>query len=235
MSGAKKFYETVSVEEVPSGGAEVLLDGKRVKTPKREPLAFPSTALAEAVAEEWRGQGETIDPGTMPLTRLANTAIDGVSAMEEAVLEDILNFAGTDLLCYRASGPDGLIAKQQEIWDPVLGWIAQRYGAEFALAEGVIHVEQPADSVVALRDALKGLDPFGLAALHVMTSLTGSALLALAVAEGEIGPEAAWEAAHVDEDWQIGLWGEDAEAAERREARRQDFAAAAKMLKLLRC
>jgi chaperone required for assembly of F1-ATPase len=178
-------------------------------------------------------QGERIDPATMPLTKLANSAIDGVSGREQAVIDDIMAYAGSDLLCYRADGPRGLIDAQREHWDPVLAWAKSEFGAPLTLAEGIVHVTQPQASLDRLRDRLAGRDPFSLAALHVMTALSGSALLALAVAEARMTAEEAWEAAHVDEDWQIAQWGEDAEAASRRAARRRDFTAAARALALL--
>jgi chaperone required for assembly of F1-ATPase len=195
---------------------------------------LPSRALAEAVADEWRAQGERIDPLTMPLTRLANSVIDGVVGREEAVIDDIMSHAASDLLCYRAKAPQALVKAQEAHWDPVLAWAKEALGAPLTLAEGVKHVAQPEPSLGRLRKALVGRDAFSLAALHVMTALTGSALLALAVARGRLTPEQAWKAAHVDEDWQISQWGEDAEAKLRRENRRRDFEAAAKLLELVR-
>jgi chaperone required for assembly of F1-ATPase len=169
----------------------------------------------------------------MPLTRLANSTIDGVLGREQAVIDDIVAHAGSDLVCYRAGGPDGLVKAQQTHWNPVLAWAKTALAAPLFLAEGVAHVAQPEASLARLRQTLVGRDAFSLAALHVMTGLTGSALLALAVAQGRLTPEAAWEAAHVDEDWQISKWGQDAEAAERRKNRWRDFAAAARALALI--
>jgi chaperone required for assembly of F1-ATPase len=228
----KRFYQRVDVAD--RDGFALLLDGKPVRTPGKKQLLLQSRALAEAVAEEWAAQKERIDPATMPLTKLANSAIDGVTGREDAVIGDILNYAGSDLLCYRAEAPRGLIEAQAAHWDPVLAWAKSALGAPFVLAEGIVHVAQPQASLDRLREALKSHGPFGLAALHVMTGLTGSALLALAVALGRMTPEEAWEAAHVDEDWQIAQWGEDAEAASRRAARRRDFDAAARALALLK-
>jgi chaperone required for assembly of F1-ATPase len=228
----KRFYQRVDVAN-RDGGFALLLDEKPVRTPGKKPLLLPSHALAEAVAEEWRAQKERIDPATMPLTKLANSAIDGVKGREDEVIGDILNYAGSDLLCYRAEGPRGLVGAQRAHWDPVLAWAKSALGAPFVLAEGIVHVAQPQASLDRLREALKGHGPFGLAALHVMTGLTGSALLAFAVALGRMTPGEAWEAAHVDEDWQIAQWGEHAEAASRRGARRRDFDAAARALTLL--
>jgi chaperone required for assembly of F1-ATPase len=225
----KRFYQDAAAD--PAG--VIALDGKPVRTPGKAPLALPSRALAKAVAQEWRAQGERVDPGTMPLTRLANSAIDGVAGREQAVIDDILAFAGSDLLCYRAHGPRKLAEAQSKHWDPVLAWAKEALGAPLVLAEGVMHVAQPDASLARLRRQIEGRGPFGLAALHVLTALSGSALLALAVALGRLTPEEAWAAAHVDEDFQIGQWGEDAEAKARREARWRDFAAAARMLKLL--
>jgi chaperone required for assembly of F1-ATPase len=229
----KRFYKEVAVNDAGTG-AGLLLDGKTVRTPGKADLVLPSRSLAEAVAEEWRAQGERVDPAIMPLTKLANSAIDGVAGREPAVIDDIMSHAASDLLCYRAPGPRGLIEAQAKHWDPVLAWAKEALGAPLVLGEGVVHVPQPPASLDRLRQTLAGRDPFSLTALHVMTALTGSALLALAVALGQLTPEQAWDAAHVDEDWQISQWGEDQEAAERRENRRRDFAAAARMLALLR-
>jgi chaperone required for assembly of F1-ATPase len=230
--GAGRFYKDVAIEDRGGEGAALLLDGKPVRTPGKAVLALPTRALAEAIAEEWRAQGERIDPLSMPLTRFANSAIDGVSGHEQAVIDDIMSHAGADLLCYRAHGPGELVKAQEKHWDPVLAWAKTALGAPLVLAEGVTHVAQPEASLGRLKQALAGRAAFSLAALHVMTALTGSALLALAVAEGRLTPEEAWEAAHVDEDWQISQWGEDAEAAQRRKNRWRDFAAAARTLAL---
>jgi chaperone required for assembly of F1-ATPase len=228
----KRFYEEVAVKDEGGGGASLLLDGKPVRTPGKAPLTLPSRALAQALAEEWRAQGERIDPSTMPLTRLANSAIDGVAGREQAVIDDIARHAASDLLCYRAEGPKALVEAQSAHWDKVLDWARMELKVPLVLAQGVVHVAQPEASLVRIRRELDGLDAFRLAALHVMTALTGSALLALAVLRGKLTSEQAWQAAHVDEDFQISQWGEDAEAATRRENRWRDFAAAAKLLEL---
>jgi chaperone required for assembly of F1-ATPase len=229
----QRFYQDVAVEDAGGEGAALLLDGKGVRTPAKAPLVLPSRALAEAVAEEWRAQGPRIDPSTMPLTRLANSVIDGVAGREAAVIDDILAFAGSDLLCYRAEGPQGLTEAQAKHWDPVLAWAKEALGAPLVLSQGVRHVAQPEASLATLKESLAGRGAFSLAALQVMTALTGSALLALGVALGRLTPEAAWQAAHVDEDFQIGQWGDDAEAAARRRNLRRDFDAAALTLHLL--
>jgi chaperone required for assembly of F1-ATPase len=230
----KRFYSQVTTKDEGGGLASLLLDSKPVRTPGKAPLVLPNAALAEAVAEEWRGQGARIDPETMPLTKLANSIIDGVSGREAAVRDDILKYAASDLLCYRAEGPKGLVALQTRHWDPVVAWAKRDLGVPLHLAEGVMHVGQPQASLDAIGDRLAGFDAWSLAALHVMTGLTGSALLALAVGLGRLAPEAAWTAAHVDEDWQISQWGEDEEAKRRRMSRQRDFDASARMLELLR-
>jgi chaperone required for assembly of F1-ATPase len=228
-----RFYKEAGIADNGNGTFGLLLDGKPVRSPGKRPLVLPSRALAEAVAEEWRAQGERIDPSTMPLTRLANSVIDGVEGREDAVIEDIMAHAASDLLSYRAQGPRGLTDAQTRQWDPVVAWAKEALGAPLTLAEGVVHVAQPETSLGRLKAQLRGRDAFSLAALHVMTALTGSALLALAVALGRLTPEEAWHAAHVDEDWQTSQWGEDDEAKVRRENRRRDFAAAAKLLDLV--
>ncbi|QDB99183.1 ATP12 family protein [Mesorhizobium sp. 8] len=229
----KRFYKAVSVE--PDGDAfGVRLDGKPVRTPGKALLALPNATAAALVAGEFEAQEKVIDPVTMPTLRLVNTAIDGVAADPQAVLEDILRFASSDLLCYRADSPQGLVDRQNEHWDPVLDWARSELGARFNLAEGVIHVEQPRGTIAVLGAHLaRRADPLRLAALHVMTSLTGSALLALAVEAGGLDTEAAWLAAHVDEDWQIDQWGQDAEALSRRAQRKRDMLAAAGLLAAL--
>ena len=230
----KRFYKDVATKDEDGGGASLLLDGKQVRTPGKAPLVLPTRKLAEAVAEEWRAQGERIDPATMPLTKLANSAIDGVRGREEAVIDDIMARVGSDLLCYRAEGPEGLAAVQGTHWDPVLAWAKAALDAPLQRTKGVVHVAQPEGSLARIKRELAGLDAFSLAALHVMTQLSGSALLALAVALRRLTPEEAWKAAHVDEDWQVSLWGEDADAAARRENRRRDFDNSARLLTLSR-
>jgi chaperone required for assembly of F1-ATPase len=223
----KRFYKDVHMQP-EEGGFTLRLDGMRAMTPGRRPLSVPSPALAEAIVEEWRAQTGTIDPGSMPVTRLANTAIDGVASRRPAVRREIRAYAGTDLLYYRAGEPEGLAARQGEAWNPILSWAEQRLSVRFLLAEEMVHVEQPDEAMAAVTIALERYDePFRLAGLHLATTLTGSALIALALAEGALDAEAAWRAAHVDEDWNISQWGEDAEEARRRARRYADFCAAA--------
>ncbi|WP_275790853.1 ATP12 family chaperone protein [Pararhizobium gei] len=231
----KRFYTAASVGALDGGRHNVLLDGRPVRTPARNAMSVPTRAVADLLVAEWDVQKEHIDPATMPVTRLVNTAIDGVAKDQRSVFEDILQFAGTDLLCYRASEPEGLIARQSAHWDPVLAWAADKLGARFILAEGVIHQAQPAAAISAYAEGLRSYaTPLGLACLHTITTLTGSALLALAFAEKQLSAEQAWTLAHLDEDWQIEHWGTDDEAFQRREHRWQDMQAATATLDALR-
>ena len=225
----KRFYKAAGWAE-GEGGYVLTLDGRPARTPARSPLALPTRPLAEAVAAEWEAQAETIDPSAMPLTRLANSAIDGVAPRREAVLDDLAAYAGTDLVVYRAASPESLVAAQAAAWDPVLDWAREELGARFILGEGVMHVAQDEDSVEAVRAALRATEgAFHLAALHAMTTLAGSVLIALATARGRLAPDEGWLAANVDEDFQARVWGYDAEAAARRAAREAEFLAAGRM------
>lgn len=231
----KRFYTAVSIGPAEDGGHAVLLDGRAVRTPTKHQLTVPTEAAANLLAAEWDAQKEEINPATMPVTRLANTAIDGVSKDIRAVFDDILNFAGTDLLCYRASDPADLVARQSERWDPVINWAAESLGARFVLAEGVVHQLQPRAAINGVAEALRAYaTPLGLACLHTITTLTGSALLAIAFAEKQLSAEEAWALAHLDEDWQIEHWGTDDEAFQRRENRWREMQAATATLDALR-
>jgi chaperone required for assembly of F1-ATPase len=205
-----------------------------LRTPAKVELAVPTAALAQAIAAEWEAQGEHIDPTSMPLTRLANSAIDGVKPRQEQVRADIAKYAGSDLLCYRAEAPDGLQRRQSEAWDPILRWADETLGVRFATGMGLMPVAQSDAAKAAVARAVDDYDGFALAALHVMTTLMGSVLLALAHARGHLTAEQAWAAAHVDEDWQISKWGDDAEAKARRERRWAEMQAASRMLGLVR-
>ncbi|MEP9390360.1 ATP12 family protein [Mesorhizobium sp. KR9-304] len=230
----KRFYKDVAVA-AGEGGFVVQLDGRTVKTPGKALLALPTERAAQLVADEFAAQGETLDLASMPAYRLVNTAIDGVASDPQAVLEDILRFSSSDLLCYRAEGPDALVRRQNEAWDAVLDWARAALGARLLLAEGVIHLEQPREAIAAIGVHVgQRAEPLRLAALHVMTSLTGSALLALAVDFGELDAETAWAAAHVDEDFQAAQWGQDSEAVARRANRKRDMTAAAALIDAIR-
>lgn len=231
---SKRFYKDAGVE-AQGGEFVVVLDGKPVKTPARKLLSLPTREAAGLVAAEFAVQVKEINPATMPFTRLANSAIDGVSTEVDAVLEDIKRFAGNDMLCYRAETPDALVLKQTDVWDPYLEWVKAKHGARLYMAEGVMHVQQPAEAIKAIGKALKAhSEPIALACLHAMTTLTGSAVLAMAVAEGHATAQEAWKVAHLEEDWTAEFWGEDREAAERRAWRWTEMDAAARMLTALR-
>jgi chaperone required for assembly of F1-ATPase len=210
----KRFYKDVSVGPADSGFA-VLLDGKPIKTPGRAMLVLPTENLAAAIAREWQAQGEAIVATTMPLLRLANTVVDGVAVNRAGVIDAILRFGENDLLCYRAHQPPELVARQREGWDPLLDWVRQRHGAHMKVAEGMAHIDQTFDALLALRQALEDFDPFTLGGLHVIASITGSLMLALAVAGRFISGADAFALSRIDEIYQAEKWGEDAEAAKR--------------------
>ncbi len=226
----RRFYRNAHVAE-GSGPFAILIDGRPVRTPARRPLEAPTRALAQAFAAEWNAQGEFIDPSSMPLTRLANSIIDGVVEAPVSVAAEIEKYLGSDLLVYRAQGPDGLVARQSRAWDPIIDWARETLGAHFVLAEGITFVAQPQAAVAATRTAIPR-DPWRLGALQAMTSLTGSALIALAVLAGRLSAEEAWAAAHVDEDWNMEFWGRDELALERRGFRFAEMKAAASVLAL---
>jgi chaperone required for assembly of F1-ATPase len=227
----KRFYQQADVTATPEGFA-IALDGKQVRTPSGRPLVAPTRHIADGIAAEWNAQVETINPLTMPLTRFANTVGEAVVDRVEAVAEDVAKYLGTDLLFYRAGHPEALVAREAAAWDPVVFWAAEALGAHFILAEGIVHVRQPESAIAAARAALPA-DPWSIAALHVVTTLTGSALLALALQHGVLDADQVWAAAHVDEDWNSEKWGVDAEVAARRAVRLVDFKAAADILKSL--
>ena len=228
MALRRRFYGEAGVVEEADRYA-VRLDGKPVYTPARRVLAAPTRDLAQAIAAEWQAQADVIDPSTMPLTRLANAIIDGVADRPQPVAAEIANYLGSDLLFYRAASPAGLVERQRRRWDPVLAWAAEALGAPFATAEGIMHVAQPQDALAAAHAAIPD-DPWPLGALHAATTLMGSALLALALAHGRLSADEAWQAAHVDEDWNMEQWGRDALALERRAFRFAELKAAAKVL-----
>jgi chaperone required for assembly of F1-ATPase len=228
----RRFYTRAEVGERTPDGFPVLLDDKQVFTPARRALAAPSHALAEAIAAEWNAQAEEIDPARMPLTRLANAVIDAVADKPADVAAELAQYLGSDLVCYRAETPEGLIARQAQHWDPVLAWARDQLGARFVLSQGVVHVRQPEEAIAAARAGIPS-DPWRLGAVSAIASLTGSALIALALAAGALDTEAAWAAAHVDEDWQMAQWGSDELALSRRAFREAELRAAAEVLRLV--
>ena len=221
----RRFYKTAAAGPHAAGFA-VLLDGKAALTPARKPLAVADRRVAEALAAEWEALGERLDPAAMPLTRIVNAAIDRVAGETDAVRAEIVKYAGTDLICYRAEGPASLVAAQAAAWDPLIAWAQEALGVRLTLAEGIVHVAQDESALVAVDAALQPLDALSLAALSTITALTGSAVIALAVLKGRLKVDEAWAAAHVDEDWQLAHWGTDEAALARRAARRREIDAA---------
>lgn len=210
---ARRFWTNASAVSA-EGGFAVHLDDRPVRTPLKAPLVLPTLALAEAVAAEWQAQDGKVNPETMPFTRTANSAIDKVAPQFDAVAAMLAEYGGSDLLCYRAEGPEDLVERQAEAWDPILIWALERFGADLVVTSGVIHVAQPVESLVALHRTVGEMTPFQLSAFHDLVALSGSLVLALAVTEGRVTAEESWRLSRIDEDWQISLWGEDEEAAE---------------------
>jgi chaperone required for assembly of F1-ATPase len=223
-----RFYESVAVGADGEGYA-VLLDGRAAKTPAHHGLVAPTRTLAEAIAAEWEKQREVVDPADMPLTRLSNSIIDGVAKVPAPVAAQVAAYLESDMLCYRADSPQGLVARQAAHWDPVIAWAGEKFGAPFIVSPGVIFVAQPQQTLRQARAAIPE-DPWRLGAVHVITTLTGSALLALAVLHRRLNVDQAWGAAHVDEDWNMELWGRDQIALERRAFRFAEMQAAATLL-----
>jgi chaperone required for assembly of F1-ATPase len=226
----RRFYDKATAERGPEGFA-VLLDGKPVRTPMKRALTAPAFELAEALADEWEAQKDVIHPALMPLTRLANSIIDGVAQAPLPVADEIAQYLGSDLLFYRAEGPQGLVERQERQWDPIMAWARDILGARFVLAAGVMFVDQPEEAVSAAKSAIPH-DAWRLGAVSSITTLTGSALLALAMLRGRLSVDEAWAAAHVDEDWNMEFWGKDERVLERRAYRFGEMLAASEVLRL---
>lgn len=229
----KRFYSEVSVGDA-NGGVQILLDGRPVRTPAKNLLNLPTLPLADAIAAEWRAQGETIDSPSMVLTRLANSAIDSVGQNRDLTIEEIARFTATDLVCYRAADPENLAALQQGAWQPLVDWAAEELQAELAITDGLLPVTQSDACLSALRNAIVAFDDFPLTGLHAATAACGSVVMGLALGHGRIDGETAWEYSLIDETYQIESWGEDYDATERRAALKRDIDAAAEFLTLTR-
>ncbi|HEX7853932.1 MAG TPA: ATP12 family protein [Sphingobium sp.] len=230
----KRFYTLVlSQRDQDNGLHRILLDGRPVKTPGKEPLAVPSDALAAAIVSEWAGQGEKIDPATMPIMGFANASIDQVLPDVATFAKGIAAYGANDLLCYRASDPNELVAEQAQLWDPLLDWARDRYDVAFVVTSGIMPVDQPAATVERLYAAVDALDPWLLSGFSTLVSISGSLLGSLALVEGVITADALWAAAHVDEAWQARQWGEDAEAIARNAIRRGQYDDAARYCALV--
>lgn len=220
---AKRFWTTVAVDAAPDGGYGIRLDARPVRTPAKAPLVLPTRPLAEAVAAEWQAQGQVIDTHTMPFTRSANAAIDKVATQFDEVADLIAAYGESDLLCYRATEPERLAARQHAAWQPLLDWANARYDAPLVVTRGVAPVAQPPESVARLRAAVQRLDPFRLTALHDLVGISGSLVIGLAAGENAYAADALWTWSRIDEDWQAELWGQDDEAAAAGLRKRADF------------
>ena len=228
----KRFWKEVEVEQA-DGGWSIRLDGRPVRTPARAELTVPTEALALAIAEEWRGVEDEIDPRAMPMTGLGNAAIDRVAPDKLAFGAGLARYAETDLACYRAEWPPELVQRQSEAWDALLAWARRRYDVDFSITSNLMHVPQPQATVERLAHAVTALDPVRLAGLSPLVTIGGSLAAALAVLEKAVAPDEAWGAVSIDDRWQIEQWGLDAEAEAALENRRCDFLAAAGFLELL--
>lgn len=229
----RRFWKTASAAP-DAGGFAVLLDGRPVRTPAKAALVVPTRALAEAIAAEWQAQEGTVDPETMPLTRAANAALDKVALQHAVVAAHLAEYGGTDLLCYRAEEPPEIVARQAAAWDPLLEWVAAVHGAPLVAVQGVVHHPQPAESLRRLAQRVGALDTFTLTGFHDLVGLSGSLVLALAVIDGHLTAEAAWDLSRLDENWQEEQWGADEFAAEAAAAKRSAFLAAARFVVLTR-
>lgn len=229
----KRFYKEATAIEAEDGFA-VQLDGKAVQTPGKRALRVPTRALAEAIAAEWQGQGVTVSPIALPLTRLVSTALDRVEPRRAEVIAELANFAGTDLLCYRADDPPALIERQRESWQPLLDWAMERYDAALSVTQGITPIPQPPAALAAIEHAIAAHDAMMLVALHLATTSCGSVVIGLALLTGRISPDEAFNAAELDESFEIERWGEDAEQTKRRAGLKEDIALAARFAALLR-
>ena len=228
----KRFWRDVAVEQEADGWT-IKLDGRPVKTPARAALAVPTRTLADAIAGEWRSVEGKIDPRAIPLTGLANAAIDRIAPDREAFADNLARYAEADLACYRADGPRALVERQEQQWDKLLGWARRRYDVDFVTTSGLMHVAQPAATIERLSHAVAALDPFRLAGLSPLVTVGGSLVAALAVLEKALAPEEAWDAVSIDERWQLEQWGADADAEVALDNRRRDFLSASRFLDLL--
>lgn len=228
----KRFWKEVTVAEDADGFA-IFLDGKTVKTPARNTCRVPTRAIADEIAMEWEAQEEVVSPLQMPMTRVAATCLDRVAPEMAAVQEMISAYGGTDLLCYRATHPAGLVARQAEGWDPILSWAAASIGAQLKIGSGVMHIAQPSAAEEVLAECVRAVDAWNLTCLSELVTISGSLVLGLSVLERHLDPDLAWDLSRIDEQWNIDEWGEDFEAAELAAKRQADFMQAAKVLAML--
>ena len=227
----KRFWTDVTVTEMEHGFG-LALDGRSIKTPLKVPLVVPTRAFADRIAEEWRAVGETIDPTKMPFTRAANASIDKLTKQKDEVVAMLGEYGGSDLVCYRATHPEGLIAQQAEAWDPLVDWAAKQFGARLNVTAGVLPIAQPSAPVAAMQNRLAEMTEYELAGAHDLVAISGSLVIALAVIDGPLTPETAWHSSRIDESWQISEWGADDEAEALADVKRADFERAALIFKL---
>ena len=227
----KRFYKEATATEA-DGGWQILLDGRPVRTPARALLILPNAALGEAVAQEWAAQGEEIDPASMPMTGIANAALDHVTPDPAAFAAPIIAYGESDLLCYRAEGPEVLVQRQEAAWSPLLGWAEAHYGAHFAVTSGILHVAQPQETLKRMAEAVLALPPFLLAPLSTLVTMSGSLIIGLAAVERAFPLQELWQAAELDELWQAEQWGDDDQALERRAQRHEEFMTVARFADL---
>ncbi len=227
----KRFYKEAKAVETGSGW-HIQLDGRPVRTPARALLALPTHALGEAVAQEWAAQGEEIDPASMPMTGIANAALDHVMPDPAAFAAPVIAYGESDLLCYRADAPAPLVARQEAAWGPLLGWAQDHYGATFVVTSGIVHIAQPAETLERMAEAVLALPPFLLAPLAPLVTMSGSLVIGLAAVEGAFALQELWQAAELDELWQAELWGDDDQALIRRAQRHEEFMATARFAEL---
>lgn len=232
--GKKVFWKEVSVTETPEGFA-IALDGRAIKTPAKASLALPTRDMAELIAAEWSAQQDEIRPESMPATRAANAAIDKVRVQFDEVAALIAAYGETDLLCYRAEGPEELVARQRAHWDPLLEWSAGRYGVQWSITQGIMPTDQSSETLERLAAEVSRFTPFQLTAFHDLVAMSGSLVIGLAVTEGVQAPEALWQVSRIDEDWQIEQWGEDEEATAQAAHKRAAFLDAARFFTLCGC
>jgi chaperone required for assembly of F1-ATPase len=218
----KRFWDAASIEKTGSGFA-VVLDGRPVKTPAKRALSVPTELMAQRIADEWDAQGKTVDPASMPWTRSANAAIDKVATQHREVTDHLAGYAETDLLCYRADGPQALRDRQSEAWDPMLGWVRDTYGARLLVTSGVMPVLQGTADIDRLAAVARDMSIFQLTGFHDLVTLSGSFVIALAATESLEAPESLWSKSRIDEAWQIEQWGEDEEAAEHANIKKSAF------------
>jgi len=233
LSAPRRFYKSATIAPVKDGWG-ILLDGKELRSPAKRPFALPTEALAAAIAEEWEAQKEKVDPHTMPLMQFAATAIDRLADDRNSLIEEIAGYGGSDLVCYRAGEPQTLVRRQEELWQPLLTWLAERYDVALNVTSGIVKVDQPPHALATFRRVLEACDLFALTALAVKTSTSGSLVIALALAERRLSPDQAADAALLDELFQAEKWGSDPEAEKRRAAIRADLKAAARFHRLSR-